>query len=343
MSPKLRKREHIAELDGLRVVAVFGVIWIHAQKSFMGIDCPSWAGQGVDLFFVLSGFLNTRNLLSDRERGISIWSFVVRRLARIMPAAYLLILLTVLIKGPEDAIFAATYTYNFATVLGKIDTWWFGHYWSLGVEEQFYLVWATSITIFSFTSIRKLAWLFAISCPVISYVGIRLIQSYDVTLVANYEDYAFQQLFTRGWVIWIGCLLAIYEPNLRRYSGSFRNLGVGFTIACLTLCSFFPMLPSRSPTTPLDLSIGVLGLQCGAVALFLFALDEEARKYLLFLRVRWFCWIGTISYGIYLYHGTMLYISGGRIYLAIALSIAVAAASYYWFERPIIRFAHRFA
>src|SRR5438874_2564773 len=135
-------------LDGLRAVAVLAVFGFHATSS----GVPG-GYVGVDLFFVLSGFLITSLLLEERVRTgrVRLSWFYARRFLRLAPALVALLLCYVLCYGLwkgdrwptalKSAGLAAVYLSNWARSLGVNDMGWVGHTWSLSVEEQFYLLW----------------------------------------------------------------------------------------------------------------------------------------------------------------------------------------------------------
>jgi peptidoglycan/LPS O-acetylase OafA/YrhL len=156
---------HRGDIQGLRAVAVLLVALGHAGVGFL-----SGGFVGVDVFFVLSGFLITGILLAEaRENGsISLVAFYVRRARRILPAAALTLLATDLaayfllnfLRAREavwDSLFAATFAANFRFAQQGTD--YFAqaqppspllHFWSLGVEEQFYLVWPALLSVVLF-------------------------------------------------------------------------------------------------------------------------------------------------------------------------------------------------
>lgn len=150
MSPK----GHMPQLDGLRALAVMGVAWHHwgAEKYKFGLP---WAA-GVPLFFALSGFLITGILLDARTRAEAsgradprnlrrIWrNFYARRALRLFPAYYLVLALATtagIVEWNRDLIWHATYLTNYYVI--SCGTWigYSSPFWSLAVEEQFYLVW----------------------------------------------------------------------------------------------------------------------------------------------------------------------------------------------------------
>jgi peptidoglycan/LPS O-acetylase OafA/YrhL len=148
-----------ADIEGLRGVAVLLVVLFHAALLSNAPVQIQGGFIGVDLFFVLSGFLITGLLIHEREKTgrISFAGFYARRVRRILPAAAVVLLITIplsyvlvtLIRRPDTMLDAATAALSIANVRFALTTDYFNpvnyspflHFWSLGVEEQFYLVW----------------------------------------------------------------------------------------------------------------------------------------------------------------------------------------------------------
>ncbi len=151
--PRLHeKRRHIPELDGVRGVAVILVLMLHGFAWSM--ETEKWTGlarwvelatrpgwMGVDLFFVLSGFLITGILLDSAGKPHYFRNFYARRALRILPLYYgFLILIAICYRGAHDYVFlSAFYLSNMAPILGVAV--YYGPLWSLSVEEHFYLLW----------------------------------------------------------------------------------------------------------------------------------------------------------------------------------------------------------
>ncbi len=133
--------KHFKQLDGLRFVAVFLVLIIHFA-TIIGMHFSA-GYYGVELFFVISGFLITTILLKTEEPfGIAYKKFIGRRTLRIFPIYYLTIFILFIIGNKyvhEYLIYCLTYTYNY--IYFKVPVNSISHFWSLGVEEQFYLFW----------------------------------------------------------------------------------------------------------------------------------------------------------------------------------------------------------
>jgi peptidoglycan/LPS O-acetylase OafA/YrhL len=228
------------DIEGLRGVAVLLVVLFHA--SLFGV-----AGGfiGVDVFFVISGFLITGLLLRERERTgrVGMLGFYARRARRILPAALVVIAIVLpisyLILDPLsrqsvifDAVastlsfgnirFAAAAGDYFATV-GTPSP--FLHFWSLGVEEQFYLVWPALLILVSRGPRSRLG------------IGLLLVFIIVASFAANLivtdaaVNWAFYSLPTRAWQLALGGLLAVVAPSLARLSSgqvaSGRKSGIG--------------------------------------------------------------------------------------------------------------------
>jgi peptidoglycan/LPS O-acetylase OafA/YrhL len=145
----------IPSLDGLRAVSIVMVMWTHFVPM-VARGSPGWIRTaretrvGVDVFFVISGFLITLLLLreSDREGSISLRGFFARRALRLVPAFAAYLGFVAVYSGlgyasvsPTDWALAMTYTSDLVTFLGRSSPWVFAHLWSLSVEEHFYLAW----------------------------------------------------------------------------------------------------------------------------------------------------------------------------------------------------------
>ena len=173
--------QHFDSLDGLRGVAVLLVILFHfARLKFINFSFEiGWIG--VQLFFVLSGFLITRILLKKSKTSLLLFlkQFYSRRILRIFPLYFfylLLILITFTVTNePADYLidlpYLATFTYNFSILMPE----WrlsrmYVHLWSLSVEEQFYVIWPFVIFCLSEISIKKLVVLIILITPLIRMI-----------------------------------------------------------------------------------------------------------------------------------------------------------------------------
>ena len=170
----MHSRKRIPSLDGLRAVAIMLVLWSHSL-AHPSDDWTDWlrlisersGNLGVDIFFVISGYLITTLLVREWHAAarIDLARFYVRRAFRIIPACYFYIAVVLALMAANllprtfsvsllSPIFLRNYA--FALGVGDIDDWFTGHYWTLAVEEQFYLFWPASL---AFLGPRRATWL----------------------------------------------------------------------------------------------------------------------------------------------------------------------------------------
>src|SRR5579875_722443 len=216
------------DIEGLRAVAVLAVVLYHAHVGFL-----SGGFVGVDVFYVISGFLITDLLWRELERDgrISFAGFYARRARRLLPAAVLVLVVTMVASRwllPPlqlrsvwlDGLYCALYlgNYRFAATktnyLASTAPSPFQHFWSLGVEEQFYLVWPVLLVAASLAYRRgrpSRAGAFT-ALAAVSVVSLIL----SLWLTRADEPLAFFSLPTRAWELALGGMIALAAPLLRR-------------------------------------------------------------------------------------------------------------------------------
>jgi peptidoglycan/LPS O-acetylase OafA/YrhL len=295
-------------LDGLRSVAVLAVIAYHARAPFM----PA-GGRGVDVFFVLSGFLIT-SILAERSTGlIDFWR---KRAIRLVPALLPMILVTLLIAPrfmPQyaatvwrDALFTITYTMNLAEAAKPWDNP-FMHTWSLAAEAQFYLVWPFVLPVILRRQNAGL-WLLAL------WIGMTGLQAV-LGATAPFESYYFPHF---GGLL-LGAAVA-FLPVANRWLGI-----VGFGMVVLALTN------SAQPEVIAEVGAALIISACRAPCALRSLLEWPPLVKL-----------GLISYGVYLWHfpihcaveHTVWWFRG-----AVALwgGIVMGSLSYVAVERPVSR------
>lgn len=291
----------IAELDGLRGIAILGVLAVHSYGAIVG----GWLG--IDLFFVLSGYLITSALRRDG----SLLRFYGRRISRIWPPlAGTIVLAYVIAPGFQLEPLAYLYS-NFIPPrsMGSL-----AHTWYLSIEEQFYLLW-------------PLAFLFLRRGRTLAFVIVAAWVMH-VWMVLNGADYdtIHRSTFSRMDALAVGCGLALVRP------------AIGKTVAAAALAvigvAFFAAKPE--PVT-VALGLALFPLACAGVI--------GGSQHLRLLRFRPLVYFGERSWGIYLYHYPIFCALAifqdthhraewfGIAVLKVVLSVAVAELSYRTIER----------
>lgn len=290
-----------SDIDGLRAIAVFSVLAFHAlPNAFPG------GFAGVDIFFVISGFLITRIILNDIEnKQFKFSSFYARRIRRIFPAL-ITVLLFCLLAGwlllfndeykqlGNHAMRSTVFLSNF--ILWK-EVGYFDvnaefkpllHLWSLAIEEQFYLIWPAFLLLLVKWTRRPIYWV------ILSFL---FSLTWNVYHGFNDPSHAFYSPLTRFWEMMCGALLA-FQNRSNCADGVLRKwLGVaGITLIFLSIFSlgsapFYPGIWAIFPVVGTALYIASNGAHQASQA---------------FLTSRPMIWLGKISYSLYLWHWPLL-------------------------------------
>jgi peptidoglycan/LPS O-acetylase OafA/YrhL len=351
----------IKELDGLRAAAILLVVMWHYLGRPSGPDSLLWmathfGASGVDLFFVLSGYLITSILLANRKSANFFSTFYGRRTFRILPVYYVMIAVFVACRltGFLPALFdgkipAWAYFFGLQNIwMTAFQTWgseWLIVTWSLAIEEQFYLLWPL---VLRSTSIERLPWILA-----------AILVASSLARAADYlagDEWGYQFLLPfRGDALAAGALIAWYR------SSGLRNLIVErlMPVVLLLSASLFPVFASlfASPDTSRPMALwGYTYLAVAYGSLVFVVLRNQGTGYLSLLRTRTGEFFAKISYALYLVHIGILNLvfmafripQGLDSWRGIALtglsfliSIVVCELSSRLLERPMIEFAHR--
>lgn len=342
--PHLAHPKYRADIDGLRAVAILSVISFHAFPDIM----PG-GFIGVDIFFVISGFLISTIIFSSLERDrFSLLEFYIRRIKRIVPALTL-VLLSSLIAG-----WFVLVTIEFAQ-LGKHTLGGVGfvenlvlwrengyfdnasetkpllHLWSLAIEEQFYIFWPLLLAF-----VWKRQWSFlklTLLIAVISFAA-------NIYLMQRHPTAAFYLPVSRFWELMAGGMLAYANLHRPQLIDKFRNAqsALGFTLILSGL-----LLVNKGRDFP-----GWWALLPTLGAFFIISAGPTAWLNQRLLSARFMVWIGLISYPLYLWHWPLLsYLrivdAEAQVYeklVAIAIAAALAWLTY-WFIEKRIRTAKR--
>ena len=331
-----KNARNIPSLDGLRGVSILLVMLGHARGT---LGFPSWipsfvtehASLGVQIFFVISGYLIT-TLILDEERitgKISLKLFYARRTIRIFPPLYLFLLcLTIglwtgMLELPKyNLLFAATYMMNF--VPSGIGTWVTGHLWSLSAEEQFYLAWPAAIRFVGRGRALAFAAILAVCSPLVALAVYQVNHDLGVRFLGVFSD-----------SIACGCVLAGAMPWLRRQKLFWTALSA--RAGCL-VALIIPLIDHRNhPRIHLLVTETVLNLcVCYCIARYTeFPKTIGGR----FLNDRAVVSVGRISYSTYLWQQLFLNAHGTALLQTFPINMVAtfccAAISFTIVEKPL--------
>jgi peptidoglycan/LPS O-acetylase OafA/YrhL len=362
--PDLRSGR-IPELDGVRGLAIASVLYWHlfgclhlSSGGLLGrfvarAGSLTWAG--VDLFFVLSGFLIGGILLDNRDADNLLSTFYARRAARIFPLYYLWLALfvvaRVLLPGKLIWLFGRPLPlWQYATYLQSVgyasrSDWgaaWLDMTWSLAIEEQFYLLLPALVVLLSPRRIAIVAAVGILSAPAVRLAVASHALAPIVLLPARWDSLSFGVL--GAWLVRRPGAL----ERMRRRPGVLHAGLFAAVAACVALVAWGDSWGPRVGT------LFVFSLT--AATSFLVILAALASPWRAPLRARWLGWLGSVAYGVYVFHegmAGMVFGAFGRwspqgaplsdwplSALSLGLALALAALSYRWLERPFLRWGH---
>lgn len=311
------------EIDGLRAIAVLAVVGFHAGVG------PAAGFVGVDVFFVISGYLITRMLRGEvlAHQRIDIMDFYAGRARRILPALVVVTVATLLASAallpPAElrqtvqagaAAFAFAANVFFATAAnGYFDPETHAnpllHLWSIGVEEQFYLAWPLVVLL----ARRRPALVFGL-------IAAASFAAAEWLLAHGQDSAAFYQAPMRAWELAAGGLIAVGRIPARPWVAPLGILVV--LVACLVPLARFPGTGALLPVVGAGMVIA--GAHSGQRNALL-----ASRPLVL---------IGLVSYSLYLWHWPIMVLGKAMpVWLQVAAALAAAAASYRWVEQPLRR------
>lgn len=349
--------KRIPELDALRGLAAIGIVAMHMAYPSVAYDRLLYTGViSLDLFFVLSGFLITTIILQNVERPGFLRVFYFRRGLRIWPIYYLMVALGTLLVLVRPSMGHLSELPKYLTYTQHITLYWSNETrhmtyflsptWSLAIEEQFYILWPLLLLALA----RRPRWMLLAAMAGIAVLSpaMRLSGFRQGILIARADGFAL------GGLLAYVLLWARGEPSrTRRVEAALVALAVGMLAVqvvgkwMLGMKAFGEM---HGPTFPVDITLNSL-LFCGVVGV---AVLHQGARWLAPLRVPVLCFVGTISYGIYLYHLLALYLVSvvvTKLGLDLPLWVGVAwsiltislmsVASWYVIERPLLSLKDR--
>ncbi|WP_448125226.1 acyltransferase family protein [Pseudomonas veronii] len=327
------------DIDGLRAIAVLLVVLYHAKFPVLG------GFIGVDVFFVISGYLITsilrREILSDK---FSFKSFYVRRIKRLLPAyVFMMFCLAIYCYNylmPDDLIsFAKSAVYSLLAVSNVYffsGTGYFGsastepllHTWSIAVEEQFYIVWPVILLGLAWISNNKIARYVIAGLFIVSLVA-------SEYYAVNHKNAAYLLLPFRFFELMIGCILALYQHRITRYA----KLPGAMSVAGIALIIGSAMLLDESFAFP---GLNALPVCLGTALVIAAGFRSQSGIGTRLLGLAPVRYVGKVSYSFYLWHWPVLVLAAYRgielthanAAILMGLAFAASAISYHMVETP---------
>ncbi|TVY02368.1 acetyltransferase [Cohnella terricola] len=354
---KLLDRRYMPGLDGLRAISVLAVIAYH-----FNLQLAPGGLLGVGIFFVLSGYLITDQLMSEWQdnRKIDLAHFWTRRARRLLPAMFSMLALTAVWLLLFDPSRLASIRGDFASAVLYFNNWWLifhkvsyfesfgppspiGHLWSLAIEEQFYLLWPLLLAIgMRFAARRGKLILFMLGGAALSALamGLLYVPGLDPSRVYYGTD-------TRVFALLIGAALAVAWPSRKLADGVKRgSRAMMDLIGTVCLIAILWMIAQVDEYGSF-LYYGGLVLLSVLSAAVIAVLAHPGTRLSAWLGVKPLRWIGVRSYGLYIWHYPVIALSTPsvdtegvsvlRIVIQLAVSFILAALSWKYIEEPIRR------
>lgn len=347
-------KNHIPEIQGLRGVAVLLVVLFHSSEVLPG------GFIGVDLFFVISGFVITKLLIREIESGQPkiVLRFFLGRFYRLFPATSVVVLTTLvlstLILSPIDTIPEATAVSRYASMfMGNFGLLFhsggyfyssnpFGHLWSLGVEAQFYLVYpCVFLYLYRLSSRWKRTGL-VLACMIVCIIGVSLLlATFGARLISQVfeigaRDFSFYMMLSRSWEFLLGALVAVVPNDKKAQKSIISRSALLISIVTITISAIFFDRQNSFPS--------YLALLPAAGSAIVVCFYNESSAVAVILRSRFLILIGNVSFSWYLWHWPLIVFSEALFpnIRHIALMVGVASLGPAWLSYVFIETKIRF-
>ncbi len=355
----------ITELDGLRGIAVSMVLLLHylmrtthvgmglrahAPRAWAMLDM-SWCG--VDLFFVISGFLIGGILLDHRDSSLLRKTFYARRACRILPVYALVVMLAFvpLFNTPAPALLGnvpwyayALFIHNYWTSRGANSSFWLGPTWSIAIEEQFYLLAPFIVPLLSLRTLRRVLIACIVGAPLLRFLAFKAV------LPVSFWDFTLCRLDAPAVGV-LGALL-LRDPSTRDGLVRFvRTLRRALPLVVASALSLSQLSLIREPVSGelILMTVGLSWLAMSSLVVLLVVTLEPSSGAARVVRARWLVYLGRRSYFVYLFHMPALFCVARwlrtseleRAPIALVLVLGFAELSWRFFETPLLRLGHR--
>ncbi|WP_042352132.1 acyltransferase family protein [Bacillus massiliigorillae] len=351
------RNRYIPGLDGLRALAVLAVIAYH-----LNFNWASGGLLGVTIFFVLSGYLITNLLLIEWEqtRRIDLKNFWIRRARRLLPGMLTMVLIITAWITLFDQAFLAKLQDDFWAAILYVSNWWYifhdlsyfesmgvpsvlTHFWSLAIEEQFYIIWPLFIFLaLSIKLKRKPLLILIILMATISALAMGFMYKPGVD-----PSRVYYGTDTRAFSLLIGAILAFVWPSHKLSARIPKKLRLSMDlIGIVSFISLLIMIYSSNQYSGF-LYLGGMVLASIITAILIASIVHPSSTINKVLGVKPLRWIGVRSYGIYLWHYPIILLTNPlvntekpsllHIAFQIALTFVIAELSYKYIENPIRR------
>jgi len=316
--------QRIPSLDGVRAIAILLVMAGHwAELSYDSPVAGAFASLGRRIFFVLSGYLITTLLMKEygKSSTIQLRTFYTRRAYRILPAALVFVLPVCAVFWHELRWYHMAAALLYVVNMDFTHPWFLGHLWSISVQEQFYFLWPCVLR--KWARHRTLLLLGAVAFAPVYRV---------LCHFAGLHGRADETFPAVADILAIGCLLALYGARVPRIRARWAML-------MLVPVVFVPihMGVLKFHTTPVLLLLFWPALHVSIAGLLLHVVQTPYR----ILNVHPVTWIGKISYGLYLWQQLFVFGQHQRPWYFVFFAFALASASYYLLEQPVLRVRDR--
>jgi len=352
-------KRHIPQLDGIRGLAIILVISFHYWGN---IPIFSFGWCGVDLFFVLSGYLITSRLIALQQQKNSLQKFYINRALRILPLYYLVLIIfyigfSLLVKKQNFYLFNF-YNHSWLSFVLFFQNWslifyngvkenFLDHFWSLAVEEQFYLAWPFFLYLFW----QKKYFFKLIFTIVISIIIVRTALYINHPGILDYKYY-FYNSFCRMDGFLIGGCLYIFQKHRNNKLPSFYYL----TAFVIIIAGIF-LTGNANGNNPFLSTIGYSLIAVTFAGLIEYATNSSNKLLSTIFNYPWIKFTGKISYGLYIFHLIVLrslqlrienwFLKSGNfneeaangisLFVCLIISYAVSVLSYFYFESYFLK------